>query len=64
MQDINNRVHSWYFSSLPETHDIITVFMKLHLETARILGTACKTVISLFFETYIGIPYLFHIHIG
>lgn len=38
--------------------------MKLHLETARILGTACKTVISLFFETYIGIPYLFHIYIG
>ncbi len=45
---------------IPEADKVVPVLIELHLKTARILRTACKTIVALLLKTYIGILYLFH----
>ena len=47
----------------PDAHDILSVFVKLHLESERIIRAAGKAVIPLILHTFVRIPYLFHIRL-
>ena len=48
-------------AGIPETDNIITVFIKFHLQTIRIFRAACKTIVALALKSDIWISDLLHL---
>ena len=47
---------------LPKANDVIAIFVKFHFQAKRIARAASKTIVSLFFQAYIRVLYLFHLY--